>query len=116
MSRQFPRTAAALAVLAAGLLTGWNAPLSVAQQSPDAWSGEHRAVLPSGLSVQFEFAVSPGAGVTAEAGELADRAGGGAQQACTRTECTPETLRRPSASPRSVRRRTDPGAPSEHSG
>ncbi|MFJ2862653.1 Ig-like domain-containing protein [Kitasatospora sp. NPDC087314] len=77
MSRQFPRTAAALAVLAAGLLTGGNAPLSVAQQSPDAWSGEHRAVLPSGLSVQLEFTASPGAGVTAEAGELADRAGGG---------------------------------------
>ncbi|WP_037971976.1 Ig-like domain-containing protein [Streptomyces sp. NRRL WC-3742] len=76
MSRQFPRTAAALAVLTAGLLTGWNAPLSVAEQSPDTWSGEHRAVLPSGLSVQLEFAASPGVGITASAGELADRAGG----------------------------------------
>ncbi|MFJ3214853.1 Ig-like domain-containing protein [Kitasatospora sp. NPDC086801] len=77
MSRQFPRAAAALAVLVAGLLTGWNAPLSVAQQSPDAWSGEHRAVLPSGLSAQLEFAATPGTEVTAAAGELADRTGGG---------------------------------------
>ncbi|MFH8380194.1 GEVED domain-containing protein [Kitasatospora sp. NPDC018058] len=77
MSRQFPRTAAALAVLAAGLLTGLNAPLSVARQFPDAWSGEHRAVLPSGLSVQFDFSASPGVSVTAEPGQLADRSGGG---------------------------------------
>ncbi|MFF3001551.1 Ig-like domain-containing protein [Kitasatospora sp. NPDC057940] len=77
MGRQFPRTAAALTVLLAGLLTGWNAPLSVAQQSPDAWSGEHRAVLPSGLSVQLEFAATPGTEVAAAAGELADRPGGG---------------------------------------
>ncbi|MFD7829994.1 Ig-like domain-containing protein [Kitasatospora sp. NPDC059803] len=77
MGRQFPRTAAALTVLVAGLLTGWNAPLSVAQQSPDAWSGERRAVLPSGLSVQLEFAATPGTEVAAAAGELADRPGGG---------------------------------------
>ncbi|MEV7356165.1 Ig-like domain-containing protein [Kitasatospora sp. NPDC091276] len=77
MGRQFPRTAVALTVLVAGLLTGWNAPLSVAQQSPDAWSGEHRAVLPSGLSVQLEFAATPGTEVAAAAGELADRSGGG---------------------------------------
>ncbi|MFJ6617398.1 Ig-like domain-containing protein [Kitasatospora sp. NPDC091335] len=42
MSRQFPRTATALAVLATGLLTGWNAPLAVARQFPDTWSAEHR--------------------------------------------------------------------------
>ncbi|MEU9042597.1 MULTISPECIES: Ig-like domain-containing protein [unclassified Kitasatospora] len=77
MSRQFPRTAAALAVLTAGLLTGWNAPLSVAQQSPDSWSGEHRAVLPSGLSVRIDFDASPGVAVTAGSGELADRSAGG---------------------------------------
>ncbi|MFF2141191.1 Ig-like domain-containing protein [Kitasatospora sp. NPDC058190] len=77
MSRRFPRTAAALAVLAAGLLPGLNAPFSVAQQSPDAWSGERRAVLPSGLSVQFDFAPAPGSVVTAESGQLADRSGGG---------------------------------------
>ncbi|MET8622235.1 Ig-like domain-containing protein [Kitasatospora sp. NPDC004669] len=77
MSRQSPRTAAALAVLAAGLLTGLNAPLSVARQFPDVWSGEHRAVLPSGLSVQFDFAAAPGVSVTAEPGQLADRSGGG---------------------------------------
>ncbi|MFG2841606.1 Ig-like domain-containing protein [Kitasatospora sp. NPDC048296] len=77
MSRRVPRTAAALAVLAAGLLTGLNAPFSAAQQSPDTWSGERRAVLPSGLSVQFDFAPAPGAAVTAEPGQLADRSGGG---------------------------------------
>ncbi|MFE5580257.1 Ig-like domain-containing protein [Kitasatospora sp. NPDC056531] len=77
MGRRFPRTAAALAVLAAGLLTGLNAPLSLAQQSPGTWSGERRAVLPSGLSVQFDFSAAPGAAVTAEPGQLADRSGGG---------------------------------------
>ncbi|GHF28574.1 hypothetical protein GCM10018790_02500 [Kitasatospora xanthocidica] len=77
MSRQFPRTAAALAVLTAALLTGWNVPLSVAQQSPDAWSAEHRAVLPSGLSVQVDFDASPGVRVAAGTGELAARPGGG---------------------------------------
>ncbi|MFF7994171.1 Ig-like domain-containing protein [Kitasatospora xanthocidica] len=77
MSRQFPRTAAALAVLTAALLAGWNVPLSVAQQSPDAWSAEHRAVLPSGLSAQVDFDASPGVRVTAGPGELAERPGGG---------------------------------------
>ncbi|MBD0691022.1 Ig-like domain-containing protein [Streptomyces sp. CBMA123] len=77
MSRQFPRTAAALAVLTVGALTGWDAPLSVAQQSPDAWSGEHRAVLPSGLSVQLDLTGADGTAVTAGAGRLADRSGGG---------------------------------------
>ncbi|MFJ9772706.1 Ig-like domain-containing protein [Kitasatospora sp. NPDC101157] len=77
MSRRFPRTAAALAVLTAGALTGWNAPHAVAEQSPDAWSGEHRAVLPSGLAVQLDFTAAPGAGVSAEPGRLADRSGGG---------------------------------------
>ncbi|MFD4659309.1 Ig-like domain-containing protein [Kitasatospora sp. NPDC058444] len=77
MSRQFSRTAGALAVLATGLLTMWNAPLSMARQSPDAWSAEHRAVLPSGLSVRFDFDAAPGTGVTAEPGELADRSDAG---------------------------------------
>ncbi|MEU8512540.1 Ig-like domain-containing protein [Kitasatospora sp. NPDC048722] len=76
MSRQFPRTAAALAAFTAGLLIVWNQP-SAAQQSPDTWSAEQRAVLPSGLSVQFDLAPSPGFDATAEPGELADRAGGG---------------------------------------
>ncbi|MEV0534104.1 Ig-like domain-containing protein [Kitasatospora sp. NPDC050463] len=102
MSRQFPRHAAlsgpapdrhapragevrrlrlaaagASAALAAALLIGWNPPSSVAQQSPDAWSGEQRAVLPSGLTVQLDFSAAPGFDVTAEPGELADRSGGG---------------------------------------
>ncbi|MFD0411176.1 Ig-like domain-containing protein [Kitasatospora sp. NPDC127116] len=77
MSRQFSLTAAALAVLATGLLTTWNAPLSVARQSPDTWSAEHRAVLPSGLSVRFDLDAAPGTGVTAAPGELADRSAAG---------------------------------------
>ncbi|MFD9686449.1 Ig-like domain-containing protein [Kitasatospora sp. NPDC059088] len=77
MSRQFPRTAAVLAVLTAGALNGWNAPLSAARQAPDSWSAEHRAVLPSGLSVQFDLTAETGTAVTAEAGRLADRSGGG---------------------------------------
>ncbi|MFI2607850.1 Ig-like domain-containing protein [Kitasatospora sp. NPDC018619] len=71
MSRQFPRTAVALAVLASGLLTVWNAPLSAARQSPETWSAEHRAVLPSGLSVRFDVDPAPGTRVTAEPGVLA---------------------------------------------
>ncbi|MGW2249318.1 hypothetical protein ACWCXH_03820 [Kitasatospora sp. NPDC001660] len=70
MSRQFPRTAAALAALTAGLLIAWSPP-SAAQQSPDTWSAEHRAVLPAGLSVQFGLATFPGFDATAEP---ADRA------------------------------------------
>ncbi|MFF2746494.1 Ig-like domain-containing protein [Kitasatospora sp. NPDC058048] len=77
MSRQFSLTAAALAVLATGLLTTWNAPLSEARQSPDTWSSEHRAVLPSGLSVRFDLDAAPGTSVTAAPGELADRSAAG---------------------------------------
>ncbi|MFF2042997.1 Ig-like domain-containing protein [Kitasatospora sp. NPDC058170] len=77
-ARRLPLTAACVcAALAAGLLIGWNPPFSAAQQSPDTWSGERRAVLPSGLSVQLDFSAAPGMSVTAEPGELADRAGGG---------------------------------------
>ncbi|GAA2817629.1 Ig-like domain-containing protein [Kitasatospora sp. CM 4170] len=72
-----PAAAGASAALAAGLLIGWNPPPSAAQQSPDGWSGEHRAVLPSGLTVQLDFAAAPGTAVIAEPGELADRSGGG---------------------------------------
>ncbi|MFE7595184.1 Ig-like domain-containing protein, partial [Kitasatospora sp. NPDC057512] len=60
MSRQFPRTAVALAVLASGLLTAWNAPLSAARQAPDTRSAEHRAVLlPSGLPVRSDLGTAP---------------------------------------------------------
>ncbi|WP_395295311.1 Ig-like domain-containing protein [Kitasatospora hibisci] len=72
-----PAAAGASAALAAGLLIGWNPPPSAAQQSPGGWSGEHRAVLPSGLTVQLDFAAAPGTAVIAEPGGLADRAGGG---------------------------------------
>ncbi|MFI9157233.1 Ig-like domain-containing protein [Kitasatospora aureofaciens] len=76
MGRRFPRTAAALAVLTVGALTGWNASFSAAQQAPDAWSGERRAVLPSGLAVRFDFTAAPGTGVNTGPGQLADRSGG----------------------------------------
>ncbi|MER8186693.1 Ig-like domain-containing protein [Kitasatospora sp. NPDC094015] len=68
------RRAAAAAVLA-GLLIGWNSPPAPAQQSPDSWSAERRAVLPSGLRVQLDFAPLPGVDVTAAPGKLAERPG-----------------------------------------
>ncbi|MFJ6139243.1 Ig-like domain-containing protein [Kitasatospora sp. NPDC092286] len=70
-------SAGASSALAAGLLVAGNPAPSAAQQSPDAWSGEQRAVLPSGLSVQFDFSAAPGVAVTAGPGELADRSGAG---------------------------------------
>ncbi|MFF1875064.1 Ig-like domain-containing protein [Kitasatospora herbaricolor] len=69
--------AASAALLATGLLLGWNSPPSLAQQSPDGWSGQGRATLPSGLGVHLDLAAAPGVTVTAEPGRLADRAGGG---------------------------------------
>ncbi|MFI6444971.1 hypothetical protein [Kitasatospora sp. NPDC050543] len=65
------------AILVAGLLIGWNSPFSVAQQSPDTWSAERRAVLPAGLAVQLDFSAVPGVSAAAEPGRLAERAGGG---------------------------------------
>ncbi|WP_416873747.1 Ig-like domain-containing protein [Kitasatospora sp. SC0581] len=59
MSRQFPRTAVALAVLASGLLTAWNVPLAAALQSPDTRSAEHRAVPPSGLPARVDLDAAP---------------------------------------------------------
>ncbi|MFD0571277.1 hypothetical protein ACFQ0T_21365 [Kitasatospora gansuensis] len=51
------------AITAAGLLVGWNStllgPAAEAQQTPDSWTAERRAVLPSGLGIQFDFAPSP---------------------------------------------------------
>ncbi|MFG2912638.1 hypothetical protein ACGF0D_07045 [Kitasatospora sp. NPDC048298] len=47
MSRQFPRTAVALAVLASGLLTAWNAPLAAALQYPDAWPSAEAPDVPT---------------------------------------------------------------------
>lgn len=69
--------AGAATVLATGLLLGWNPPLSLARQSPDSWSGQRGAELPSGLTVLLDFSAQPGVGVVAEPGRLADRAGGG---------------------------------------
>ncbi|MFF4342744.1 Ig-like domain-containing protein [Kitasatospora sp. NPDC001540] len=66
----------AAALIATGLLTGALTPPSAAQQTPDAWSAERRAVLPSGLAVQFDFAAVPGVSVDAAPGRLADRPGG----------------------------------------
>ncbi|MCX5211912.1 Ig-like domain-containing protein [Kitasatospora sp. NBC_00240] len=69
--------AAMAALLAAGLLLGWNSPPSLAQQSPDGWSGQGRATLPSGLTVRLDLAAAPGVTATAEPGRLADRPGVG---------------------------------------
>ncbi|MEV7212291.1 Ig-like domain-containing protein [Kitasatospora cineracea] len=66
------------ALIATGLLTGLGIPPVAAQQTPDGWSAERRAVLPSGLTVQFDYAAVPGVGVDAAPGKLADRTGGGA--------------------------------------
>ncbi|MGW3074985.1 hypothetical protein [Kitasatospora sp. NPDC001132] len=47
MSRQFPRTAVALAVLASGPLTAWNAPLAAALRHPDAWPSAEAPDVPA---------------------------------------------------------------------
>ncbi|RAJ42169.1 hypothetical protein K353_02517 [Kitasatospora sp. SolWspMP-SS2h] len=64
------------ALIATGLLTGLAVPPTAAQQTPDAWSAERRAVLPSGLTVQFDYAAVPGVSVDTAPGRLADRPGG----------------------------------------
>ncbi|MFE6868015.1 Ig-like domain-containing protein [Kitasatospora sp. NPDC057692] len=58
MNRQFPAAAAALA---AGLLIGWNPPLSAARQASATWTAERRSVFPSGLSAQLGLSAAPGA-------------------------------------------------------
>ncbi|MER5862000.1 Ig-like domain-containing protein [Kitasatospora sp. NPDC002040] len=62
-------------VLATGLLIGWNSPLlgpaAQAQQTPDSWTAEHRAVLPSGLGIQLDFSPLPGIAVKSVPGKLA---------------------------------------------
>ncbi|MEV4560622.1 Ig-like domain-containing protein [Kitasatospora sp. NPDC049285] len=75
MCRQFPRGSAVL--IATGLLVGLNTPLAGGQQTPDGWSAERRAVLPSGLGIQLDFAAAPGVTATTAPGKLAERAGGG---------------------------------------
>ncbi|MFD0348292.1 hypothetical protein ACFQ0M_24160 [Kitasatospora aburaviensis] len=105
-----PAAAGASAALAAGLLIGWNPPPSAAQQSPDGWSGEHRAVLPSGLTVQLDFAAAPGTAVIAEPGSWPTVPEAAGRPRSTPTDCGPETPRRLSGSRPSVRRRTAPGA------
>ncbi|ROR43378.1 Ig-like domain-containing protein [Kitasatospora cineracea] len=65
------------ALIATGLLTGLGIPPVAAQQTPDSWSAERRAVLPSGLTVQFDYAALPGVGVDTAPGKLAGRTGGG---------------------------------------
>ncbi|MGW4383627.1 Ig-like domain-containing protein [Kitasatospora sp. NPDC004531] len=65
------------ALIATGLLTGLGTPPVAAQQTPDSWSAERRAQLPSGLAVQFDWAAAPGVGVEAAPGKLAERTTGG---------------------------------------
>ncbi|GAA2142869.1 hypothetical protein GCM10009760_28530 [Kitasatospora kazusensis] len=60
-----------VAVLAAtALLLSWSPSPSGAQQTPDTWTGEHRAVLPSGLAVALDFAPLPGVSASAAPGKL----------------------------------------------
>ena len=68
--------AGAATALATGLLLGWTAPFSLARQAPDSWSAQRGAQLPSGLTVQLDFAAQPGITAAADPGRLADRAGG----------------------------------------
>jgi len=70
-------TRSAAVILATGLLIGLNSTPAVPQQSPDTWSAERRAVLPSGLSVQLDFAPLPGVNATPSPGKLAERSGSG---------------------------------------
>lgn len=62
-------------MLATGLLLGWHTtllgPAAVAQQTPDSWTADRRAVLPSGLGIQFDFAPLPGIAAKAAPGKLA---------------------------------------------
>ncbi|MFJ1753892.1 Ig-like domain-containing protein [Kitasatospora sp. NPDC088134] len=62
-------------LLATWLLTGLGAPPVAAQQTPDSWSADRRAVLPSGLGIQFDYAAVPGVTVTPATGKLDARPG-----------------------------------------
>ncbi|MFJ5922568.1 Ig-like domain-containing protein [Kitasatospora sp. NPDC092948] len=62
------------ALIATGLLTGLGTPPVAAQQSPDSWSADRRAQLPSGLAVRFDWTAAPGVGVDAAPGRLAGSA------------------------------------------
>lgn len=63
------------AITATGLLVGGNltllGPAAEAQQTPESWTAERRAVLPSGLGIQFDFAPLPGIAVRTAPGKLA---------------------------------------------
>ncbi|GAA5004423.1 hypothetical protein GCM10025734_42700 [Kitasatospora paranensis] len=71
------RLRAPAAAVVAALLLGWAAGPVQAQQSPAAWSPQRRAVLPSGLAVQLDFAPLPGIESAAAPGALG---GSGANQ------------------------------------
>ncbi|MFG2823170.1 Ig-like domain-containing protein [Kitasatospora sp. NPDC048365] len=71
-------TRSAAVFLATGLLAGLNSTPVAAQQSPDSWNGDRRAVLPSGFAIQLDFSPLPGVKATAAPGKLADRVGGSA--------------------------------------
>ncbi|WP_157537912.1 Ig-like domain-containing protein [Kitasatospora azatica] len=66
------RTVVVTVALAAGLTLGWVPTVSQAQQSPDSWTAEQRAVLRSGLTVDLDFTPVPGVGAQAEAGRLGE--------------------------------------------
>ncbi|MFF7635676.1 Ig-like domain-containing protein [Kitasatospora sp. NPDC008050] len=67
------RSVVVAAALALGLTVGWLPTASQAQQSPDTWSGDQRAVLRSGLTVDLDFAADPGVTAHPAAGRLDER-------------------------------------------
>ncbi|MFI9269743.1 Ig-like domain-containing protein [Kitasatospora sp. NPDC052896] len=67
--------------LAVGLTIGWLPAVSSAQQTPDGWSKDHRAVLRSGLTADLDFQAEPGVSVRAAAGTLDGATGVGTRRA-----------------------------------
>lgn len=66
-------TVVVAAALALGLTVGWLPTVSQAQQSPESWSSDQRAVLRSGLTIDLDFAADPGVTAHLAAGTLDER-------------------------------------------
>ncbi|WP_329565670.1 Ig-like domain-containing protein [Kitasatospora sp. NBC_01266] len=91
-ARSTRRTVLVAAALAVGLAVGWLPSISQAQQSPDAWSQDRRAVLRSGLTVDLDFAAVPGITARPAPGTL-DGAGAAGYVDGIRPGAPAETLR-----------------------
>ncbi|WP_344445396.1 Ig-like domain-containing protein, partial [Kitasatospora nipponensis] len=83
------RSFAVASILALGLTLGWLPAVSLAQQSPDGWSAEHRAVLRSGLAVDLDFEAVPGVSAQAADGSLGDGGQSGAPSGGTDRQPAP---------------------------